>query len=168
MFVILVACLLALYLSSSAIALARNVRTAKSMGIPVLWSPISPFNPFWILFNKTLTPKLQSLPFGLGEWTKRNSLDWTWIDRAHGNCEVHRKYGETFAHVTPKEIEIHTRDPDVSDQVLRKKSTEFPKVSHYASEYCYMVFLFMLSLCSLALYRDNGCFWFKFGIFGYA
>ncbi|KAI8935083.1 hypothetical protein NX059_007678 [Plenodomus lindquistii] len=124
--------LVAFSVVSSAISLAHNIKTARSIGIPVLWSPIDAFNPFWIIFNKALTPKLQRLPFGLGEWTKRNSLDWTWIDRAQGDSEIHRKFGETFAHVTPRGIEIHTRDPNVSDQVLRKKSADFPKISHYA------------------------------------
>ncbi|KAF2845718.1 cytochrome P450 [Plenodomus tracheiphilus IPT5] len=129
---VLMASLLGIYILSTAFALIRNLSIARTIGVPVVWSPISPFNPFWILFNKSLSPLLQRLPFGLGEWTKHNSLDWTWIDRAHRNSEMHQRYGETFVHVTPREIEIHTRDPSVSDQVLRRKSAEFEKISHYA------------------------------------
>ncbi|KAH9870199.1 hypothetical protein J1614_007122, partial [Plenodomus biglobosus] len=128
----LVASLLGFYFLSSAIALIRNLSKARSIGIPVVWSPISPFNPFWILFNKRLSPILQRLPFGLGDWTKHNSLDWTWIDRADRNSALHQTHGETFVHVTPREIEIHTRDPSVSDQVLKKRGAEFEKISHYA------------------------------------
>jgi hypothetical protein len=163
----LIASLLGVYFLSSAIALLRNLSLAKSIGIPVVWSPISPFNPFWILFNKKLSPQMQRLPFGLGEWTKHNSLDWTWIDRAHKNSEVHQTHGETFAHVTPREVEIHTRDPNVSDQVLRKKSAEFGKIGHYASKYGQGSNP-KLSFRLLALFRDIGCLWSKFGLFGWA
>ncbi|KAK7442934.1 cytochrome P450 [Colletotrichum acutatum] len=114
--------------------LIRNITVAKTIGIPVVWSPISPFNPFWIIFNKRVAPIFQRLPLGLGDWTMYNALDWTWVDRTHGNSQVHDKHGSTFAHATPREVEIHTRDPAVAIQVLRKQANDFPKISHYASK----------------------------------
>ncbi|CAE7174329.1 hypothetical protein PTNB73_02647 [Pyrenophora teres f. teres] len=150
MLFVLIVSLLTVYLLSSAIALIRNFSIAKSIGIPIVWSPISPFNPFWLIFNKSLSPQLQRLPFGLGEWTKHNSLDWTWIDRAHRSSEMHHTNGETFAHVTPREIEIHTRDPGVSDEVLRKKSAEFEKIGHYAK---------MLDVFGPSLVSSDGLDW---------
>ncbi|KAF4810010.1 Cytochrome P450 86A4 [Colletotrichum siamense] len=124
--------LCASYALYSLLCLIRNIRIAKTIGIPVVWSPISPFNPFWIIFNKRLSPIIQRLPLSLGSWTQHDALDWTWVDRAHGDSQVHEKFGDTFAHATPREIEIHTRDPAVADEVLRKRANEFPKISHYA------------------------------------
>ncbi|KAF6838013.1 MFS multidrug transporter [Colletotrichum musicola] len=124
--------LVGLYILYYWFCLFRNIQSARTIGIPVVWSPVSPFNPLWIVLNKRLSPLIRRLPFGIGKWTRYNSLDWTWVDRAHGACYVHETYGDTFAHATPREIEIHTRDPAVADEVLRRKSTEFPKISHYA------------------------------------
>ncbi|TLD09610.1 hypothetical protein PspLS_11724 [Pyricularia sp. CBS 133598] len=121
-----------LYLVNSILCLVRNVQTAKKLGISVVCSPVSPFNPAWIIFNKRLVPLLQRLPFGLGDWTRCNTLDWTWIDRAHGDCQIHKRYGDTFANATPRGIEIHTRDPAVVNQVLRKYTNEFPKLGSFA------------------------------------
>ncbi|KAF5498055.1 Cytochrome P450 86A2 [Colletotrichum siamense] len=126
--------LCASYALYSLLCLIRNIRIAKTIGIPVVWSPISPFNPFWIIFNKRLSPIIQRLPLSLGNWTQHNALDWTWVDRVHRDSQVHEKLGDTFAHATPREIEIHTRDPAVADEVLRKRANEFPKISHYASK----------------------------------
>ncbi|KAL3299351.1 major facilitator superfamily transporter [Colletotrichum asianum] len=124
--------LCASYALYSLLCLIRNIRIARTIGIPVVWSPISPFNPFWIIFNKRLSPIIQRLPLSLGSWTQHDALDWTWVDRAHGDSQVHEKLGDTFAHATPREIEIHTRDPAVADEVLRKRANDFPKISHYA------------------------------------
>lgn len=131
---IVIVFLCASYALYSLLCLIRNIRIAKNIGIPVVWSPISPFNPFWIIFNKRLSPIIQRLPLSLGSWTQHDALDWTWVDRAHGDSQVHEKLGDTFAHATPREIEIHTRDPAVADEVLRKRANEFPKISHYASK----------------------------------
>ncbi|EFQ36732.1 cytochrome P450 [Colletotrichum graminicola] len=121
-----------LYLVNSIFCLVRNVRVAKKLGISVVCSPISPFNPAWIIFNKRVVPFLQRLPFGLGDWTRCNTLDWTWIDRAHGDRQIHKRHGDTFANVTPRGIEIHTRDQAVVNQVLRKYTNEFPKLGSFA------------------------------------
>ncbi|KAF4896219.1 Efflux pump vrtL [Colletotrichum fructicola] len=129
---IVIVFLCASYALYSLLCLIRNIRIAKTIGIPVVWSPISPFNPFWIIFNKRLSPIIQRLPLSLGSWTQHDALNWTWVDRAHGDSQVHEKLGDTFAHATPREIEIHTRDPAVADEVLRKRANEFPKISHYA------------------------------------
>ncbi|UQC83961.1 cytochrome P450 [Colletotrichum lupini] len=128
-------CLFGLYTMYTISCLIRNITVAKTIGIPVVWSPISPFNSFWIIFNKRVAPIFQRLPLGMGDWTTYNTLDWTWVDRTHGNSEVHDKHGDTFAHATPREVEIHTRDPAVAIQVLRKQANDFPKISHYASKY---------------------------------
>ncbi|KAK1948905.1 cytochrome P450 [Colletotrichum sublineola] len=131
--IIAVALLPALYIVNSIFCLVRNVRAAKKLGISVVCSPVSPFNPAWIIFNKRAVPFLQRLPFGLGDWTRCNTLDWTWIDRAHGDCQIHKRYGDTFANVTPRGIEIHTRDHEVVNQVLRKYTNEFPKLGSFAT-----------------------------------
>ncbi|EXF80300.1 cytochrome P450 [Colletotrichum fioriniae PJ7] len=127
-------CLIGLHTIYTILCLIRNIIVAKTIGFPVVWSPISPFNPFWIIFNKRVASFLQCLPLGLGDWTTYNALDWTWADRTHGNSQVHDKHGNTFVHATPGEIEIHTRDPAVAIQVLRKQANDFPKISHYASK----------------------------------
>ncbi|OHF03814.1 cytochrome P450 [Colletotrichum orchidophilum] len=143
-------CLIGLYTLYTIFCLIRNIIAAKSIGFPVVWSPISPFNPFWILFNKRVAPILQHLPLNLGDWTKYNALDWTWVDRTHGSSQVHDKHGETFAHATPGEIEIHTRDPTVAIQVLRKQANDFPKISHYAK---------ILDLLGTSLVSSDGDDW---------
>ncbi|KAK2021244.1 cytochrome P450 [Colletotrichum zoysiae] len=122
------------YFFHSVLCLVRNIRIAKQTGIPVVWSPVSSFNPLWIIICKRAVPFFQRLPFGFGNWTKYSTLDWTWVDRTTGGSEstVHKRYGDTFVNVTPRDVEIHTCDHHVSDQILRKYTNDFPKISHYA------------------------------------
>ncbi|TLD09602.1 hypothetical protein PspLS_11726 [Pyricularia sp. CBS 133598] len=122
------------YLFRSILSLLQNLRIAKQIGIPVVWSPVSSFNPLWIVFCKRVVPFLQRLPFGLGDWTRYSTLDWTWIDRTTGKSgsTVHERYGDTFVNVTSRDVEIHTCDHRVSDQILRKYTNDFPKIGHYA------------------------------------
>ncbi|KAK2018654.1 cytochrome P450 [Colletotrichum eremochloae] len=136
--IIAVALVSALYLLSylvrSILSLVRNIRIAKQIGVPVVWSPVSSFNPLWIIICKRVVPFFQRLPFGFGNWTRYSTLDWTWVDRTTGGSEstVHKRYGDTFVNVTPRDVEIHTCDHHVSDQILRKYTNDFPKISHYA------------------------------------
>ncbi|KAL2059968.1 hypothetical protein VTL71DRAFT_10123 [Oculimacula yallundae] len=119
-----------IHLLHSVFSLIKNFQKAQSMGFPVVWSPISPYNPVWILFNKRISPILLKLPFNLGDWTKHNALDWTWTDRVNGS-HVHRKYGKTFARATPRGVEVYTIDATVSRQIL-SRGRDFIKPGKYA------------------------------------
>lgn len=111
--------IIGLYWTWSLVCLARHLATTKPIDLPVVWSPVTASNPFWIFFGKQLATLLGKLPFGLGEWTKYTTIDWHWIDRTSGDLEVHKRYGDTFVQATPSGIDLHTRDPWVAQQVLK-------------------------------------------------
>ncbi|KAK7618495.1 cytochrome P450 [Phyllosticta citricarpa] len=97
------------------IGLIRNIRVARNIGIPVVWSPVSTENPIWIICSKWVAPHIRRLPFG--DWTDYSTIDWIWNERENG-LRVLRKYGKVFAHVMPGQIVIHTADATMVHRVL--------------------------------------------------
>ncbi|KAK8170658.1 cytochrome P450, partial [Phyllosticta citribraziliensis] len=97
------------------IGIIKNIRKARAIGIPVVWSPVSPENPIWIICSKKVAPYIRRLPFG--DWTDYSTIDWTWNDREN-DFKVLRKYGKVFAHVMPGKLVIRTADPAMVHRVL--------------------------------------------------
>lgn len=91
-----------LYTLRSARSFWENRQHAKNMGVPVLYSPVGRFNPFWLLLEPLVKPILRRAPFGLGEWTEYLSHSWAWRD--HG--KTMQKLGKVFAIVTPAGINV--------------------------------------------------------------
>ncbi|KAJ9614549.1 hypothetical protein H2200_002686 [Cladophialophora chaetospira] len=99
------------YLIWSVFRFTNNYIEAKKIGLPILICPINPLNPVWLLTKDRLKPFLSSLPFGLGQWTKRAEVGWTYYPK----FSVHAKYGEAFTIVSPGTNEIYMANPAASE-----------------------------------------------------
>jgi len=65
-----------------------------------------------------LIPILEKLPLGLGEWTSRAEVGWTYYTK----FEVHAKYGDAFIIVSPGGNEIILAEPSAADDVTRRRN----------------------------------------------
>ena len=84
-----------------------------------------------MIFQDTLLPILESLPYGLGSFTRYNKRGWGYYDK----YKIHQQYGKIFAHVTPAEIEVYIAEPSVSEQVLVTRKKEFVKPTEMVRKY---------------------------------
>ncbi|KAK8214438.1 cytochrome P450 [Phyllosticta capitalensis] len=100
------------------VGLVKNIRKARSIGVPVVWTPVRPDNPLWVVTSNFLIPFIRRLPFG--GWADYSTVSWYWSDRKNG-CEIHRKYGKVFAHAMPGQLAIHTSDPAMIHQVVNDR-----------------------------------------------
>lgn len=100
------------------VGLVKNIRKARSIGVPVVWTPVRPDNPLWVVTSNFLIPFIRRLPFG--GWADYSTVSWYWSDRQNG-CEIHRKYGKVFAHAMPGQLAIHTSDPAMIHQVVNDR-----------------------------------------------
>lgn len=120
-------------LSWTSLSLWNNYRTARRIGLPIILSPVSPLNPFWIvscrLFPKILL--LKYLPFGLGTWARCTYIGWSFDDK-HA---LHDELGEIFTIVTPGGNEIVVADPETA-QVVFSRRKEFIKPAVMYGQYC--------------------------------
>ena len=109
---------------STVFRLLANYRAAKNTGLPIVLSPVAHLNPVWILVQPVLAPILAKLPFGLGSFTRYNTLSWFYGDK----YRMHEEYGKVFMHVTPGENELHVADPSVNQQIFsRRRDFEKPE-----------------------------------------
>ncbi|TLD14458.1 hypothetical protein PspLS_11222 [Pyricularia sp. CBS 133598] len=127
--IVTISVLLATYILYWTVCLVNNVLKANATGLPVRWTPITPMNPFWIVLGKSTSRVLRAfLPSFLSDWTYFSTFDWHWLDRLSLDFEVHEKNGDTFLHATPSGLMLHTRDPQVAQQILHT----CPKPDHVA------------------------------------
>lgn len=102
----------------SIVRFQANYAEAKKIGLPILCSPVNPAGPLWMSTKGFLIPILQKLPFGLGEWTSRAEVGWTYYPK----FQVHSKYGEAFVIVTPGGNEIILAEPNAAEDVTRRRN----------------------------------------------
>lgn len=103
-------------------ALYQNYQLALHSNLPILISPVNPFNPLWILLRPYLNPILSHLPFKLGHFTKYNYLGWTWRDKN----SLHTIHGPAFLIVTTVENQLIISDANACSSIF-KRWTDFPK-----------------------------------------
>ena len=111
-------------LSWTSLSLWKNYRTARQIGLPIVLSPVTPLNPFWIL-SWRLFPQillLRYLPFGLGRWARCTYIGWSFDDK-HA---LHDELGEIFTIVTPGGNEVVVADAE-SAQVVFSRRKEYVK-----------------------------------------
>lgn len=89
----------------SILSFFQNYRAARQTGLPVICSPIAPFNPVWLILGPHLGPIIRKAPFGLGSWVYYTRYVWLWEDQD----QMHQKLGKVFIHVTPGSIEVSFR-----------------------------------------------------------
>ncbi|TLS21648.1 uncharacterized protein PpBr36_09592 [Pyricularia pennisetigena] len=127
--IVTISALLATYVLYWTFRLVNNILKAKATGLPVRWTPVTPANPFWIVFGKPTSRVLRALlPSFLSDWTYFSTFDWHWLDRLSLESKVHKKNGDTFLQAAPSGVMLHTRDPQVAEQILQS----CPKPDHVA------------------------------------
>ena len=103
----------------------KNKQIAKTIGVPIVVSPIGFNNPFWIFFSRLIAPHLQRLPFGLGSFVRYNTSGWNYPDK----YKMHHEFGKIFAHVTPGGNELFVADPAAADHILSRRKDFIKPIS---------------------------------------
>ncbi|KAI3398548.1 hypothetical protein diail_9072 [Diaporthe ilicicola] len=113
-----IAFLLAYLVASTAISLWNNYTLARKTGLPVVVSPVSKFNPLWLVSQRRLAPWMRrNLPASLGAWTRHNMLSWHFDDKYF----MFQELGGAWMHVTPSGVDFHCADPAVNAQVFGRR-----------------------------------------------
>ncbi|KAJ9607585.1 hypothetical protein H2200_007663 [Cladophialophora chaetospira] len=97
------------------ISLFSNYRLARTSKLPILISPVNPFNPFWILLRPYTNPVLSYLPFGLGRSTDYNYLGFAWKDKNR----LHKRYGGAYIIVTPGQNQLIVGDATACNDIFK-------------------------------------------------
>jgi cytochrome P450 len=103
-------------------SLIQNYNTARSTRLPLLISPVNPFNPFWILLRPYLNPVFAALPLGLGRFTDYNFLGFAWKDKGR----LHDRLGGAYIIVTPGQNQLIVGDAQACQEIF-KHHREWPK-----------------------------------------
>lgn len=106
------------YLIWSVLRFTNNYIEARKIGLPILICPINHMSPLWLLTKDRLKPLISALPFGLGEWSERAEVGWTYYPK----FSVHAKHGEAFTIVSPGTNEIYMAEPTATDDILRRRN----------------------------------------------
>lgn len=118
-FLLIVAtCILASF-SWTCLCIYRNYVIARRIGLPIVISPVSTLNPFWILLWRGFPAilSLKHLPFGLGTWARCTSMGWAFQDK----YRIHHELGPIFTIVTPAGNEVTVADPEAAHAVLTRR-----------------------------------------------
>lgn len=101
------------------LSLLKNYKTARQIGLPLITSPVTPLNPFWILTWQLFPPILflRYLPFGLGTWARCTYMGWNFDDQ-HA---LHDDFDDIFTIVTPGCNEIVIADPEAVVNVFSRR-----------------------------------------------
>ncbi|KAL9599042.1 MAG: hypothetical protein Q9219_004076 [cf. Caloplaca sp. 3 TL-2023] len=101
-----------------------NYSLARRINLPIIISPVSPLNPFYILLYRFFPPilSLKRLPFGLGTWARCTSMGWTFEDK----YRLHHDLGPLFTLVTPAGNEVWVAEGEAAHRVLAARK-EFVK-----------------------------------------
>ena len=116
---------LLVWLLHSTFSIAKNLRAAAKIGLPVAISPIDPINPVWILCQKYLIPLLKVLPFRLGQWTRYNHRGWLFYDK----FRMHADLGDAWLHVTPGSLTLYVGNATACQEAFARKD-DFTRPTH--------------------------------------
>lgn len=95
------------------INLVRNYFIARRLQLPILITPVSWQDPWWIPIQPFFQP-FKSLPFC--GWLGYSSHGWVLHDR----YRIHHRLGPAFVIVTPGKNDIYVGDPEASKELLSK------------------------------------------------
>ena len=103
----------------TSITLFRNYVVARRIGLPIVVSPITPLNPFWLICYRVFPSVLllKRLPFGLGRWARCIYTSWTFDDK----CALHDELGDLFSIVSPGSIEVVVADPKSAHDIFTRR-----------------------------------------------
>ncbi len=97
------------------ISLLQNYKLARPSKLPILISPVNPFNPFWILLRPYINPLLSCLPFGLGSFAEYNYLGFAWRDKNR----LHTLHGGAYIIVTPGQNQLIVGDAAACNDIFK-------------------------------------------------
>lgn len=106
----------------TSVKLWRNYVSARKVGVPIRFIPISPLNPLWALIDRSVLSYLRSLPFCNNSFTRYNWRGWEVKDR----WRSHELMGDIWILVTPFKNWIYINDPETLINVL-KRGNDFPR-----------------------------------------
>lgn len=112
------------WIAWTAVSLFANFQLARQLGFPIIISPVSSFDPLWILAYKFLPilRLIKWLPFGWGTFLRCTYMGWQFGEK----YALHEQFGDAFMLVTPSTNELVLADPDATTEVLGHRK-EFPK-----------------------------------------
>ncbi len=101
------------------LATVHNYAIARRIGFPIIVSPVSTLNPFWILFYRIFPPilSLKILPYGFGTWARCTYIGWQFDDK-HA---LHSQLGPIFTIVTPGGNEVIVADPSATHTIFAQR-----------------------------------------------
>ena len=111
--------LLVILILWTAKAITSNLVIARRIKFPIIISPVSTLNPFWIIFYRLFPSilNLKHLPFGLGTWARCTYMGWQFDDK-HA---LHTEHGPIFTIVIPACNEVIVADPSATHAILAKR-----------------------------------------------
>lgn len=112
------------FVAQTAWGLLRNYASARTIGVPIRFIPISPLNPFWALADRKVLSFLRRLPDPLGHnsFTRYNWRGWEVADRYRS----HQEMGDIWVLVTPFKNWIYVNDPEALNTLFRR-GNDFPR-----------------------------------------
>lgn len=137
-------------------SLGCNLQNARRTGLPVVISPVNPYDPLWRFVSKSLPINriLKRLPSGLGLFARCSYVGWQ-FDEKH---VLHGEIGDAFLLVSPISNLLVVADPDAFIKILAHRK-EFPRPNLIFS----MLSAFLHhDYPSLSFLRANGKFWSKY------
>lgn len=92
-----------------------NYLTARHFGLPIVITPFSWQDAFWI-FARPLLPWIRGLPFGLGSWDRYSYFGWSLNDR----FAMHKRLGDAFIIVSAGRNEIYIAAPETATEIVTR------------------------------------------------
>ncbi len=124
---------LAGWISWTLASFSANLKIARQTGLPIVVSPVYIFNPFWVLFCKSLVPLLNLLPRGTGKFSRYNKLGWTY----HDKYRMHEEKGDAFIVVNPSQNDLYVAEAGAVDAITsRRKDFTKPAALYSMSGVC--------------------------------
>ncbi|OCL06848.1 cytochrome P450, partial [Glonium stellatum] len=114
------------FLLSRCFSFYRNYQNARTLGLPMVFSPVDPRNILWQIVQPRIMPLLRLLPESLIQFAIISNPTSAFRDKA----AVHRRLGPAFVLVSPGINHIMIADPDAVTTILTKRK-EFPKPDLY-------------------------------------
>lgn len=114
------------FLLSQCFSLYRSYQNARTLGLPIVISPVDPRNILWQLVRPRIQPLLRLLPNNLIQFAIISNPTWSFWDKA----AVHQRLGPALVLVCPGINHIWVADPDAVTTILTNRK-EFPKPNLY-------------------------------------
>lgn len=114
------------------VCFAIKYSDARKIDIPIVSSPVSPMNLFWVLLQPLLLPLLRRLPFRLGSFTRYNRRGWAF----HDKCKMHLEFGDAWVHVTPTANWLYLSDADAVKELFSRRRDFIKPIGIYSVYNC--------------------------------